>query len=83
MTLPLAFATIPDDRMRHWGLLAEACLLIAEGRRIELWSGGPGIDEERCANAIAAARERGLEWTNDEVRDTAGRLIDEWNGRTP
>lgn len=79
MSAPRPFAQLDDSELRALGVLADACLMIETARRYGLAEGGPDVHVDKCEAAVAAAGERGLTWTSDEVATDAVALIDQFN----
>ncbi len=79
MADPPATATMDDAELRSVAILGEALLRIESARAYGLIEGGPTVNVDRVESTIAAARERGLEWTDDEVRGAATAFVSDFN----
>lgn len=77
-----AITAMTGAELRQTAVLADACLRIEAARLYGFLEGGPPVNQDRCEEVIAYARERGLEWTEQEVTDTGIEFVRQANAET-
>jgi hypothetical protein len=77
----VSLADFDDEKLLQAAVLADAMLAIKAAVDYGFLAGGPAINAERCEDAIAVARERGLTWTDEQRTETAVRFLAGWNAR--
>lgn len=71
MSDSVRISDLTDDELRDAAVQASALILIQSAKDYGFVTGGPEIDVDRCEEAIAAARERGLIWNSAETEAVA------------
>lgn len=72
---PPLLSTLPDGELRRVAVGAAACLRLEAARQYGLVTGGPEVDEDRCEDVLAYARERGIAPSQDEVDDATVGIV--------
>jgi hypothetical protein len=71
--MTVRLATVSDPDLREAGLTSDAFLTLEHQRLAG--ADVPRADVQRCKDCIAAARERGLTWTDEERGTRAQALV--------